>query len=196
MSLLAEILEARERRVLRIECCLASCPKSFVVSLKLNIPGSKKNSPLFQSVFLIADNELKKKLTEAAVEIITAEQSSSAAGYEGIYVLAPQSLSAVDIKLLLIELEDNDPLGRLFDLDLWHTVEVLEHPDKKYASRQIMRRDLGIAERKCLVCDNDAIVCARGRRHDPEELMDRIYSLVNSDSRITISNIGGDDGNI
>ena len=158
MSLLAEILEARERRVLRIECCLASCPKSFVVSLKLNIPGSKKISPLFQSVFLIADNELKKKLTEAAVEIITAEQSSSAAGYEGIYVLAPQSLSAVDIKLLLIELEDNDPLGRLFDLDLWHTVEVLEHTDK-CASRQIKRSDLGIAERKCLVCEIGRASC-------------------------------------
>ncbi|HHU07986.1 MAG TPA: citrate lyase holo-[acyl-carrier protein] synthase [Clostridiaceae bacterium] len=195
MDLLADILEARERRKIRIESCLATNPDSFTISLKLNIPGPQKTSLLFRSIFKVADSELRNKLEEVHIGVAACEETTSAAGDEALYILSSQLLSAVEIKLLLIKLEDNDHLGRLFDLDLWHTVEVTGQPGKRIPI-QVTRSDLGIAERKCLICDSEAILCSRSRRHNPEELLEAIRLMAESETRIRNTNEGEYDWDI
>lgn len=224
MDLLTEILAARESRMFKIQNSLAAYPGSSVVSVKLNIPGSRKISPAYQAAFKIVEYELKDKLAGSSVGIIAAERNSSAAGYDALYVLSSQPLTAIEIKYLLIELENKDPLGRLFDLDLWHNEVVSDQPDspcntgrrctdnqegticgqgdasqnvpnsqaapEKLTPVQIKRNDLGLAGRKCLICDNDAVICSRGKRHNLTKLLDKIDSLIQSDVRIKNNNIG------
>ena len=69
--------------------------------------------------------------------------------------------------MLAVELEDIDPIGRLYDMD------VLDTDGKK-----ISREDMGLPRRKCLLCENDAAVCARSRAHSLEALTDRTGFLL------------------
>ena len=74
--------------------------------------------------------------------------------------------SAPDLKLKLCELEDQEPLGRLWDLD----VIVADGP--------LSRSVFGIPPRKCLICDEEAHTCARSRAHSMAELEDAIVSMM------------------
>jgi holo-ACP synthase/triphosphoribosyl-dephospho-CoA synthase len=76
-------------------------------------------------------------------------------------------LPAQELKQLAMDLEDTDPIGRLFDMD------VLDTDGKK-----LSREELGKARRKCLLCDRDAAICARSRAHGLDALQDRTGFLL------------------
>ena len=67
------------------------------------------------------------------------------------------------VKEKMTALEESRPLGRLFDID------ILDANGEKL-SRPIPRR--------CLICDEQAQVCARSRRHSVEELMAKIEEML------------------
>ena len=74
--------------------------------------------------------------------------------------------SAKDSKQAAIEFEDNDNLGRLFDID------VLNKQHGHYS-----RVELGMQTRKCLICNENAKECARSRKHSVAELQNKISEI-------------------
>ncbi len=85
-------------------------------------------------------------------------------GYEHYLLLA---LDSTEAKYLACKLEDNHPLGRLFDLDVIST-----------EGMPLQRTDFGFSPRTCLLCSNDARVCMRQRTHSADEVSSKIQSLI------------------
>ncbi|MDD7202562.1 MAG: citrate lyase holo-[acyl-carrier protein] synthase [Spirochaetales bacterium] len=63
------------------------------------------------------------------------------------------------MKRVLVEFELRHPVGRWVDLDV-RTSDL----------SAVSRTQLGLAERRCIICDRPAKECARSRRHPVEEL--------------------------
>ena len=177
---LAQILAAREQRMLRLRQALLDYPDAYLVSVKLNIPGPEKVSVLTPQLLQVSITCLEQRLNLAGIDIIHSEQQTTAAGEEALYILTPES-EAEDpfhrrlrqkIKLMLVEIEDSDPLGRLFDLDLWQ------------GDSQVKRSELGLPPRRCLLCEEAAVICAREQRHSLSELKQSIDLLLQNDPRI------------
>ena len=70
------------------------------------------------------------------------------------------------IKAMTVAIEEADSLGRLFDMDVM---------DK---NGSMSRGELGANPRKCLLCDEDAKVCARSQKHEMTELLDEIQRIL------------------
>jgi holo-ACP synthase len=88
--------------------------------------------------------------------VLSFDEVSALSGPEALYCVQRAPLA---LKQALIGLETTHPLGRLWDIDVIC-------PE----NGSITRRALGLAPRRCLICDEAAHVCARSRRHSLEEL--------------------------
>lgn len=87
-------------------------------------------------------------------------------GFESFFVVKTDERS---LKALMLKIENEHPLGRLFDLDVIGV-----------DGRPISRETLGNSKRKCLLCEQDAHICARNRGHTVETLIEKIHSMVDS----------------
>lgn len=160
---LAEILEAREQRVLRQKELLTQYGKSLIC-FTLNIAGPVKDSPLIQAGFRLGDRLLNAQLEGSGIRILHRETLFAPTGPTGFYVA---DADALHLKKLACEAEDSSPAARLFDMD------VLAPDGSKYS-----REDLGLAPRKCLICQNDARICGRSRTHTVEQLQEKTNELL------------------
>ena len=151
-----EILDARENRVSKQKELLAQYGKPLLC-FTMNIPGPKKwNRNVAIGFYLgcwFIEDALKGR------PILHKEKSTAITGAEAYYVV---DLPAKQLKQMLMELEEIEPIGRLFDMDVLT-------PEGEKVSRQ----ELGFPPRKCLICDQDAAVCARTRAHGLDALLDR-----------------------
>lgn len=75
--------------------------------------------------------------------------------------------SAVDLKRLAIELEEEHPQGALIDIDISDSEGI-----------GLSRRDIGFPARRCLVCGEDAAVCTAGQRHSLTEIEARVKEIA------------------
>lgn len=150
---LEAMLDAREKRVQSIADLKKQFPTQSIISFKLNIPGPTKSTPNYQWAFKQGIFELDQfaKCYDCQLENHT--------GPEAYYI---SDLKAEAVKEAMVNLEDTHPLGRLFDLDV----------------EGINRKDLGIAPRKCLICDDDAHGCSRSRKHTLDTVIDTINTLI------------------
>jgi len=155
---LSQILDAREQRVLRQQQLLAQYGKT-VVCFTMNIAGPVKNSPLITEGFRLGHQFLTKLLQPVHQSLNIADT-----GCEGYYVVEGDPLR---VKKLTTDLEDSMPVGRLFDMD------VLQ-PD----GQKVSRTQLGLAERKCLLCGADARSCGRSRAHSVAQLQAEANRLL------------------
>ncbi|MBQ9838235.1 MAG: triphosphoribosyl-dephospho-CoA synthase CitG [Oscillospiraceae bacterium] len=160
-ELLMEILQAREDRANKQKLLLAQYQKPLLC-FTMNIPGPKKLDRDVSVGFFVGSRLLTDALSPYPV--LYREERRPITGCEGYYVV---DMPAKELKALAIELEDIDPIGRLFDLDVLDT-----------DGRKLSREELGYPRRKCLLCDNDAMVCASTRAHKLEELTDRTGFLL------------------
>jgi len=159
---MAQILDARERRVSRQQALLAK-GDAPLLCFTMNIPGPEKDSPLIRAGFRLGANALEDQLMGAGIRILYKDFFQEPTGCEGYYVLEGDP---VDIKTLAVQLEDGSPVGRLYDMD------VMTRDGK------LSRETLGLPGRKCLLCDGDGAACARSRAHSIEQLLDRIRQMV------------------
>jgi len=86
----------------------------------------------------------------------------------------PEALLVVDagsreLKQATARLEEEHPLGRLWDLDV---IDPLRGA--------ISRKDLGMRSRRCLLCGEDARVCVRSRAHSLKELQSAIQEIIHA----------------
>ena len=152
---LLEMLDAREARVFR-QTTLMERYALPVISFSLNIAGPVKNSPLIRRAFREGMSRLSDALHAARVNTVYQEEIDQVTGCEAILVVQNDALN---IKQLCVELEDEDTLGRLFDMD------VLD-PD----GSKLDRESFGHPPRPCLVCGKAGKGCASRRLHSVEEL--------------------------
>lgn len=150
---LEEVLNQREARVHYINKLIKEYPHQSIVSFKLNIPGPIKSTPNYKWAFLQGLDDIRHTIIfeEIQLDNITGPEA---------YLVIHQEKDA--LKRSLIDIEENHPLGRLFDLDVMG----------------ISRDQLNIEPRKCLICDDDAHGCSRSRKHSIKEILDKINLII------------------
>lgn len=163
---LMEMLEARERRLFRQQELRKRFPHQTMVCFTMNIAGPIKNSPLIRRGFLhgcaLIREQLMRIRRKASFEFLFDE----ATGNEGYFLI---DLPPLQVKRMIADLEDQDSVGRLFDMD------VLDE-----SGRKLDRREVGLPERTCLLCDRPARVCARSRAHPVEHLQEATVRMLSS----------------
>ncbi len=160
---LLQILSGREQRVERQQQLIRQYNLPLV-SFTLNIPGPNKVEPEFVKIHQVGIDSLERAINEINAEIIYEEISVNAAGNQAFFVI---SADPMVIKELTVGVEENHPLGRLFDFDVFDT-----------GFSQVNRSKLGLEERSCLICADKAAICKRSRKHSIVELLAKIDSLI------------------
>lgn len=161
---LLEMLDAREQRVATQKELLETAPEASLLSATMNIPGEVKNSLTLTAVFLEVIEEVEQQLLDQ-VPIVNFYRNEKT-GPE--YYLAV-SLSPQELKKIMVKIEETHPYGRLVDLDvLWGNEEL----------KSLHRGDLGLPPRRCFVCQEEAKVCGRNRRHSIEAMQEKITEMI------------------
>lgn len=158
---LDQLLASRENRWAKQQALLQENPLTTLVCLTVIMPGSvKRNS---QSL-IVARAALEAVRTAFGERLLQMEEFDLETGYEA-YLLV--SLSIPEAKAIACNVEEQHPLGRLFDVDVIQK-------DGAPASR----KTIGRVPRRCLLCDRDARYCMRNHSHTQEEIHKRIDQLV------------------
>lgn len=153
---LEDVLAARERKATRQNEYLRRFGLT-VISISLNIPGKTKFSSDWNAIIQSAWTEMDKALKAVKSEVIEVQWY-----YErtGAYVIVVANLEADLCKLIGIAIEERYPYRRLIDFDVYRA-----------DGNPITRKELGIEERKCFLCEQPAKLCMRERKHSNEAVM-------------------------
>lgn len=160
---LMEMLEAREARVFRQQALMEQYALP-VISFSLNIAGPVKNGPVIRRSFREGLSRLSGVLRTARVGLAHQEEMDQVTGCEAILVVQGDARA---VKRLCVELEDEDALGRLFDMDVLT-------PD----GGKLDRESFGHPPRPCLVCGIVGKGCASRRLHTVEELQETTHKIM------------------
>lgn len=144
-DLYEEILFAREQRFAKIQFLKNNF--KTVIAVKTNFPGLNKNHKLS---YLLTDYFCKL----ISNDFITSKEYFD--GKDGPFYLIGSDIDALRVKTELMDIEDNHPIGRFIDFDVFD--------GKKTLSRDKFR--------KCYLCKDDAITCSREQKHSTRELVD------------------------
>ena len=152
---LPAMLAAREERAARQDAWLEKydCPL-------LSFPGSVKTSPDLRRAFEAGLLALEGALEAAGLSPTARTEIHAPTGDEALLAIDGD---AAAIKEIATRIEEEYPLGRLFDMDVLNA-------DGTKLSRSVPRR--------CLLCTEQAQNCARSRRHSVAELTAEIERLL------------------
>ena len=151
-----ELLVSRDERQARQHAWLKRHPVPLV---SFTVVGPIKDCEVTRRIFNHGVTALRALAAKQGWQIQEQAALVSASGPEGMLSIAAP---ARDLKLATIELEHSHPLGRLWDID-----EILS------------RRDYSLPPRRCLLCEQSAAVCARGKTHQLTDLLNRMEALLN-----------------
>lgn len=144
---LHDILDAREARVRKQQFLLTEF-RAPLLCFTMNIAGPVKVTPLIRRGFEVGLEILERRLPEFLYRDIQVLPT----GCEAFFSVA---MPARKLKALCTDIEENHPLGRLFDMD------VLDVQGAK------LERE---CQRSCLVCGKPGRGCAASRAHSVEQL--------------------------
>ena len=150
---LFQMLEAREKRAWEQQRLLTAFHKP-VLCFTMNIPGPVKDTPLIRRAFAFGQETLKYRLPKG--RILHQAEYCAVTGCEAMYVV---DMDALSLKRITTAIEDETPLGRLFDMD------VLDGDGSK-----LDREVVGGGNRDCIVCGAAGRGCATRRSHSVAEL--------------------------
>lgn len=165
---LEQVLTNRERRVSLMHALLDKYPNDMVIILKCNIPGSVKNNNTIYAIFEEGMKCIKNNIQRKPYPILYEKMINATTGPEYLCVIS--SHEPIEAKKQMVQLEDEEVYGRLWDIDCY----VKEASE--YIS--ISRDDINRKERTCLICNQSAKVCAGRRVHSVEELHEKIVEIV------------------
>ncbi len=160
---LDKLLASRDRRVEMQHKLREKHPNLTLVCLTVIMPGNIKRNLSSLIVSQAAINTLLNKLEGNIIDVITRDLET---GYEA-YVVT--KLTQHETKLIACDIEDNHPLGRLFDIDVLDNDGI-----------PVKRETVGFQPRRCLICDNEARYCMRNRTHTPQELNAKIQEMIDA----------------
>lgn len=156
---LVEMLDAREKRADTQSRLLQEYPEYSLLSVTMNIPGPVKTNDRLQTIFFTMCDGLVKRFPPRIIKRRIFHLSVT--GPECYFLM---SMKAKELKSELVLFEEKQPLGRLFDLD------VLYWDKTKDKLGTIGRKELNLPPRKCFICQDEAKICGRERRHSVEEM--------------------------
>lgn len=162
---LQQVLDSREQRVGRQREWLAahSLP---LISFTINMPGEVKLNLISRIAFEQGYAEIKNVCSEQGASVIDSGVFRSDCGHECLIVVA--GIRVEELKRRMVAIEDNHPLGRLFDIDVLNNQGIA-----------LSRSQFGHPRRNCLLCGNDAKACARNRIHSLPALIDKMCEMIN-----------------
>jgi len=155
-----DMMFCRENRADLQTSLLRQFPENPVLSFCMNIPGPVKTDEEIRTAFETGKKEILSVLSERNWGIERDYEIHEKTGDEW---LASIRAEASLLKDAVSEIEENHPLGRIYDIDIIA-------PDGQKLSR--------LNFRTCLLCGRQAQDCARSRRHSAEELFVRIKQLI------------------
>lgn len=165
MMPLEEVLSGRDERDACQRQWLAA-GGVFVVQIALNIPGYPKSVPHDEAAVM----KFRSLLLERSRAVPFAERRiKNGAGVCWQGAFDASRFDASFVKRAAIEAENGTPAGRILDIDV-----ITE-------DGAISRTREGFAERSCLICGNNAKVCARLRAHSVDELRERVLLLLEAE---------------
>lgn len=155
-----DILIAREERVYKQESLLEKY-KNTILTIRVNYPGINKNNYISLSIIKILCDLIIKKFEE---KILHREFNVTA---EGPIITMIINKEPSKVKFKAVSIEEQHPLGRCVDIDIYDE-------DGKGLSRS----ELGLAKRKCYICNDFAQNCVRSRKHSLYEIEEFIKSKL------------------
>lgn len=156
---LQDMLRCRELRVERQREFLSEMQLPLL-SFSMNIPGPVKTNEEIRGAFLSGKAWLDKALMDAGFAIEKKLEIHEKTGDELLYAVRAE---AEELKKLSLKIEEEHPLGRLFDMDVIQlSGEKLSRP----------------GQRCCLICGKPAQLCAHSRAHSVPEMQERISELL------------------
>jgi len=158
----ADMMEAREARYMMQQTLLSRYPDSVLVCLTMNIAGPVKNTEQIRRAFAWGKAQIEAVLR--AEHMLFDAAISEKTGPEAVFVV---QADAHEIKRRLCALEDSCAMGRLLDIDVICA-----------DTQKVSRTQIGFPPRKCLLCGEDAPVCARSRTHSAAELFERANAII------------------
>lgn len=162
---LQDILDGRELRSHQQEKILSGYPYPLLI-LTLNIVGPCKVFPLSKKIFEEGVSVIEDELLALNSPIIHFEKEVRSSGYEAFFSIDGD---ASEIKKQMIQIEDNHPCGRLFDIDVLN-----------YKAIKLSRETVGLSGRTCLLCENPVFICSRNRTHSLEEIWEKELTIMTS----------------
>jgi len=166
---LEEVLHTREMRA-NYQYKLASAHGGHsILSFKLNIPGPVKNNETIEWIFRCGAEKIDAMLKSEGQSVVFRKELHLSTGPE-LFLVVKDSGEA--LKKNAVILEEEDPLGRLFDID------VLVFQEETI--RTLKRQEFGYPERTCLLCGYPSKACGRNRTHSVEELHEKMEEILQS----------------
>ena len=156
---LQEMLDARERRAFRQRALLRETGRPLI-SFCMNIPGPVKDSPLIRRGYEEGARRLGAALKQSGIPVLCREERLAPTGPE---LLLAADAPAETLKALCLEIEEQDALGRLFDMDVIA-------PDGRKLDRE--------TPRCCIVCGRPGKECASRRSHSVDELQHAVREIL------------------
>lgn len=160
------MLAARERRVERRRDAFARRPEGPLVTVSIVMPGPVKDCALSRVAAAAARGALDRLFAARGWPATVLAETNGPTGPEALVAVAAEPRA---LKQAVVMLEETHPLGRLWDLDV-----------AAPGDRTISRRDLGLAPRRCLVCDAPAHACARSRAHPLDVLLTAVEERIDA----------------
>ena len=158
---LEQILNAREERAYRQQT-LSRKHGVPILSFTMNIPGPVKDTPLIRRAFQSGLDALNLSLSP---DLILEQQIiRTITGCEAAFAV---DTDPVSLKRITTRIEDEHPLGRLFDMD------VLDEN-----LRKLDRESVDGGDRGCIVCGRPGRECASRRLHSVVDLQRAVQRIL------------------
>ena len=158
-----EMLAARDHRVELQQEFIARFHHP-VICFMLNIPGPHKVGEDVYWAFETGLQCIEHSLAQNDIRIEAEKKEAEVTGY--VYY-ASVDAEAIRVKELMCLIEDADRLGRIFDID------VIRKDGQK-----VSREEFGMPPRKCLMCEEEAHLCARNRTHAVPDMVAEIHHII------------------
>ncbi|MCI6671504.1 MAG: citrate lyase holo-[acyl-carrier protein] synthase [Prevotella sp.] len=160
---LDNLLAARDKRQATQLNLIEKYPDYALVCLTVVAPGKVKRNAQTSIIAREAVIALKEVFKNDVKYFMDYDLMT---GFEAYFLI---SISRLKVKEKVCIIEEEHPLGRLFDIDVI---------DKN--GQPISRSAVGRAERKCLICQHEARYCMRNHTHTLSDLQEHIKSLIDS----------------
>jgi holo-ACP synthase CitX len=164
-NILEPLLAAREERAWAQKFFLSSFASSGVcciVQFSLNIPGWPKRLSGDERAVSAAIKIFMDEIACSASPLASAFLSN-AAGFAALFSLSGE---ASEIKKTAVSIEESFEWGRALDIDVITD------------AGPVSRTREGFPARRCLVCGEEAKICARSKAHPMEELRRKTESIL------------------
>ena len=158
---LDQLLASRDQRWHRQQELLREHPDETLLCLTVIMPGAVKRNRFSLVVAQAATEAMRVAFADS---ITWMEERDLETGFEA-YAFTTHPL--LDAKRMACHIEEEHPLGRLFDLDVIDTT-----------GTPVSRSAIGAEPRCCLLCQQEARFCMRNHTHSREELQARIEKIV------------------